>query len=86
MNKREERVINAFINCVHSGEFTMDYATTLIEDNQKYGWLSESAKEKFYKELEKSVVEQIAEPENKEPENKENTNAKAKKLVKKESK
>lgn len=48
MTKRETRVINAFINCVKSGEFTPDYAITLIEDNQRYGWLSEEAKEVFY--------------------------------------
>lgn len=48
MNKREERVINAFINCVKSGEFSLDYATTLIESNDKYGYLSEAAKDTFY--------------------------------------
>ena len=52
MTKREERVINAFINCVKSGEFSEDYAITLIEDNQKYGWISEEAKEVFYEALE----------------------------------
>ena len=48
MTKREARVITAFENCVTSGEFTEDYAITLIEDNQRYGWLSEEAKETFY--------------------------------------
>lgn len=48
MTKREKRVINAFINCVRSGEYTLDYAIILIEDNSKYGWLSEAAKEAFY--------------------------------------
>lgn len=48
MTKRETRVINAFKNCVQSGEFTEDYAITLIEDSQRYGWLSEEAKEAFY--------------------------------------
>lgn len=48
MTKRETRVINAFINCVKSGEYTLDYAILLIEDNQRYGWLSEEAKEVFY--------------------------------------
>ena len=37
MTKRETRVVNAFLNCVKSGEFTADYATVLIEDTQKYG-------------------------------------------------
>lgn len=48
MTKRESRVIHAFINCVKSGEYTLDYAILLLEDNQRYGWLSETAKETFY--------------------------------------
>lgn len=52
MSKREQRVINAFINCVKSGEYTFDYAVTLIENTEKYGYLTDSAKEIFYKEFE----------------------------------
>ena len=52
MTKRETRVINAFIACVKSGEFTEEYAILLIEDTQRYGWLSEAAKEVFYNALE----------------------------------
>ena len=48
LTKREKRVITAFINCVKSGEYTLDYAILLLEDNQRYGWLSEAAKEAFY--------------------------------------
>ena len=48
MTKREQRVINAFINCVRNGEYSFDYACLLIEDTQRYGWLSEAAKEVFY--------------------------------------
>lgn len=48
MTKREMRVINAFINCVKSGEYTFDYATTLIENSERYGYLTEAAKELFY--------------------------------------
>lgn len=51
MTKREQRVINAFLNCIRHGEYTEDYAITLIEDNQRYGWLSDAAKERFYAEL-----------------------------------
>ena len=51
MTKREQRVIQAFINCVKKGEYTIDYAILLIEDNQRYGWLSEEAKEVFYAEF-----------------------------------
>ena len=52
MSKREQRVINAFITCVRSGEFTLAYAITLIEDSQKYGWLSDTAKDYFYEAVE----------------------------------
>ena len=52
LTKREQRVIRAFINCVHRGEYTFDYATILIEDETKYGWLSDEAKEIFYAEFE----------------------------------
>lgn len=52
MSKREKRVINAFVNCVRHGEYTLDYAITLIEDSARYGWLSEAAKDAFYSEFE----------------------------------
>lgn len=52
MSKREKRVIDAFIACVKSGEFTIDYAVILIEDTQKYGWLSNTAKDAFYEAIE----------------------------------
>lgn len=57
MTRREQRVINAFITCVKSGEFTEEYAILLIEDTQRYGWLSESAKEVFYNALEQEASE-----------------------------
>lgn len=57
LTKREQRVIRAFINCVQSGEYTFDYAVILIEDETKYGWLSDEAKEVFYAEFENSDEE-----------------------------
>jgi len=54
MSKREQRVINAFIACVKSGEFTADYAIILIEDTQRYGWLSNTAKDIFYEAIEET--------------------------------
>lgn len=48
MTKREKRVINAFINCIKHKEYTVDYAILLIEDSQRYGWLSDAAKDAFY--------------------------------------
>lgn len=48
LTRREQRVIQAFINCVRNGEYTVDYAILLIEDTQRYGWLSDEAKEVFY--------------------------------------
>jgi hypothetical protein len=61
MSKREERVIRAFINCVKSGEYSFDYATTLIENTERYGYLSDEAKEKFYAEFE--VTTEVVEAE-----------------------
>ena len=58
MTKRESRVINAFINCVRSGEYSLDYAILLIEDNTRYGWLSEEAKEVFYEAVEPEEPEE----------------------------
>ncbi len=52
MTKREQRVIHAFINCVKSGQYSFDYAVTLIENNEKYGYLTGEAKEIFYAEFE----------------------------------
>ena len=52
MSKREKRVISAFINCVKKGEFSLDYAITLLEDTDKYGYLTDEAKEAFYAEFE----------------------------------
>lgn len=53
MTRRETRVINAFLNCIRRSEYTVDYSITLIEDNARYGWLSETAKNYFYNELDK---------------------------------
>ena len=63
MTKRESRVINAFLNCIRSGEYTEDYAITLIEDQARYGWLSDEAKDYFYEELEKLHPEPEPSPE-----------------------
>lgn len=57
MSKRENRVINAFINCVKRGEYTFEYACLLIEDTQKYGYLTDEAKEVFYAEFEVDEAE-----------------------------
>ena len=62
MSKRETRVINAFINCVKKGEFTFDYAVTLIEDTDKYGYLTDEAKESFYAEFEDAPTKSTEEP------------------------
>lgn len=64
MSKRENRVINAFINCVKRGEYTFEYACLLIEDTQRYGYLTDEAKEIFYAEFEnddEAVVDEAVE-------------------------
>lgn len=57
MKKREKRVIDAFVNCIKHGEFTIDYADVLIADQSKYGWLSEQALE-YYEEMTEQFREQ----------------------------
>lgn len=52
MTRREQRVITAFLNCIAHGEYSVDYAITLIEDNARYGWLSDTAKDYFYEQIE----------------------------------
>lgn len=49
MKKREKRVVDAFVNCIKHGEFTIDYADVLISDQSKYGWLSDEALD-YYEE------------------------------------
>ena len=61
MSKRENRVINAFINCVKRGEYTFEYACLLIEDTQKYGYLTDEAKEVFYAEFETDEADEETE-------------------------
>lgn len=68
MTKRETRVINAFINCVKTGEYTLDYAILLIEDNRSYGWLSEEAKEVFYAAVDPELEPEPEEDLTEEPE------------------
>lgn len=63
MTKRESRVINAFLNCIRSGEYTESYAVLLIEDQSRYGWLSDEAKDYFYEELDKLHPAPEPEPE-----------------------
>lgn len=52
MSKREQRVIKAFINCVKAGQYTFDYAVTLIENTERFGYLTDGVKEMFYAEFE----------------------------------
>lgn len=61
MTKREQRVINAFLNCIRHGEYSEDYAIILIEDNQRFGWLSDTAKDYFYDNLPSEQEEEPAE-------------------------
>ena len=63
LTNREKRVIMAFLNCIKNGEFTEEYSIVLIEDRQKYGWLSEMAKKHFYDELDKMHPAPVPEPE-----------------------
>lgn len=56
MELRAKRVIEAFCNCVRNGVYSFDYAVTLIEDNEKFGFLTEEDKGDFYDAFE--VIEE----------------------------
>lgn len=62
MTKRESRVIEAFLNCVVHGDYTESYAITLLEDQARYGWVSDEAKDYFYEELEIRLAPPVVEP------------------------
>ncbi len=53
LTRRELRVVNAFLNCIKTSEYSESYAILLLEDESRYGWLSDEAKDYFYEELEK---------------------------------
>ena len=63
ISKRELRVVNAFLNCIKSGEYSEDYAILLLEDESRYGWMSSEAKDYFYDELDKLHPDPEPEPE-----------------------
>lgn len=48
---RNQRVINAFFECVRNGTFSKEYAEVLIENHEAYGFLSEKDKEAYYEEV-----------------------------------
>lgn len=67
MTKRESRVVNAFLGCIKHGDYTEDYAITLIEDQARYGWLTNEAKDYFYEQLEQ-LEEERQQAQSQEPE------------------
>ena len=63
MSEREARVVEAFLECVRAGRFDPSYVTLLVEDNQKYGWMSETAKETLFAAMENIMEEPEEIPE-----------------------
>lgn len=61
LTKRETRVITAFLNCIKHGEYSADYAIILLEDNARYGWMSEAAKDAFYDALDELLSPVVVE-------------------------
>lgn len=59
MRKRDQRVIQSFINVVRSGEYTFDHAWLLMNNEKEYGYLSDEAKELFYSEFKNGETEEI---------------------------
>lgn len=56
---RAERVVKAFIGCVQAGIYTREYAVTLIEDNGRYGFLTEADKQEFYTACPAQATEEL---------------------------
>ena len=61
MTSKEARIIKAFKSAVTSGQYEPWYATLLMMDTQRFGWISESVKEEFYDWLDE-YEESHAEP------------------------
>ena len=58
MTKRMKRVVDAFVNCIKHGEFSVDYADVLISDQSKYGWLSDAALDYYEEQTEQFRAEE----------------------------
>jgi len=56
--ERNQRVIEAFINCVQRGVYQYDYAVTLLEDSQRYPYLTDEDKELFYETVSETEDEE----------------------------
>lgn len=63
LRKKEKRLVDAFVNCIKHGEFSVDYADVLIADQSKYGWLSEAALEYYEEQTEQFREVEEAEEE-----------------------
>ncbi len=63
LRKKDKRVVDAFVNCIKHGEFSVDYADVLIADQSKYGWLSEQALEYYEEQTEQFREVEEAEEE-----------------------
>lgn len=61
MTKRMKRVVDAFVNCIKHGEFSVDYADVLISDQSKYGWLNDAALN-YYEEQTEHFRQEEEEP------------------------
>jgi hypothetical protein len=58
MTKRMKRVVDAFVNCIKHGEFSVDYADVLISDQSKYGWLNDVALDYYEEQTEQFRAEE----------------------------
>ena len=58
MTKRMKRVVDAFVNCIRHGEFSVDYADVLISDQSKYGWLTDAALDYYEEQTEQFRAEE----------------------------
>lgn len=51
MTEREKRVADAMIQAVKRGDYFPRYITILLEDDSKYGWMSQKTKDYIYDQI-----------------------------------
>jgi len=48
MTDREKRVVSAFIKAYKDRDWTYSYIVLALEDDERFGWMSDAAKKEIY--------------------------------------
>ena len=52
MTEREHMVVEAFLRAYRDGDWTYTYIVLALEDDERFGWMSDEAKQAVYKGIE----------------------------------